>query len=222
MGSGYKSFTSGIVLTASDVMNYLQEQTVMYFASTTARDLVLPAGGAAAERGMVCYIASNDANEGFYVYNGTNWRKGASHNAPYGSYGAATATSTSTTSIGTTAISAGTNTLFSTGTLSITANRLYEVSWTVTTLATGAALQTVTFELWNATTKVVGLGTNSISGTAYYTTSGTAVVSGTATSTPVWSLKASTGGGGGTYALAGNVSPHYLIVKDIGPNGAPA
>ncbi len=79
MGSGFKSFTAGAVLTASDMNNYLMEQSVMYFATTAARDAALTA-----EDGMVVYIGSNDANEGLYTYNGTAWRKGPGWNAPWG------------------------------------------------------------------------------------------------------------------------------------------
>ena len=79
MGSGYKVFTSGSVLTASDLNNYCQEQTVMYFATTAARDTAITAP----EDGMVVYVGSNDASEGLYTYNGTSWRKGPGWNAPW-------------------------------------------------------------------------------------------------------------------------------------------
>jgi hypothetical protein len=81
MGSGYKAFTAGAVLTASDVNNYLMEQGVMYFATTAARDAAL---SGSLEDGMVAYIGSNDSSEGLYTYNGTNWRKGPGWNAPWG------------------------------------------------------------------------------------------------------------------------------------------
>lgn len=80
MGSGYKNFTAGSVLTASDVNNYLMEQSVMFFSTTAARDSAITSP----EDGMVVYIGSNDANEGLYTYNGTSWRKGASWNDPWG------------------------------------------------------------------------------------------------------------------------------------------
>jgi len=66
MGSGFKNFTA-TVLTASDVNNYLMEQSVMSFASTGARDVQVTAP----EDGMVAYIRSNDSSEGLYTYNGT-------------------------------------------------------------------------------------------------------------------------------------------------------
>lgn len=80
MGSGFKSFTAGAVLTASDMNNYLMEQSVMYFATTAARDSAITAP----EDGMVAYVGSNDSSEGLYTYNGTSWRKGPGWNAPWG------------------------------------------------------------------------------------------------------------------------------------------
>ena len=95
MGSGFKNFTTASVLTASDVNNFLMEQTVMSFASTGARDVQVTAP----EDGMVAYIRSNDSSEGLYTYNGTTWRKGPGWNAPWGVMGVAlqTATTASTT-----------------------------------------------------------------------------------------------------------------------------
>lgn len=58
---------------------YGQSQTPT-FASTSERDTYLPTP----VDGMVCYINSNDANEGLYTYNGTSWRKGPGWNAPWG------------------------------------------------------------------------------------------------------------------------------------------
>ena len=69
MGSGFKTFTAGAVLTASDVNNYLMEQSVMYFATTAARDLAITAP----EEGMTAFIGSNDDDEGLYGYDGSKW-----------------------------------------------------------------------------------------------------------------------------------------------------
>ena len=80
MGSGYKNFSAASVLTAADLNNYCQSQSVMYFATTTARDAAITAPLA----GMCAYIDSGDASEGLYTYNGTSWRKGPGWNAPWG------------------------------------------------------------------------------------------------------------------------------------------
>jgi len=66
-GAGYKLFNTGDVLTAAQVNTYLMEQTVMRFATTTARDTALT--GVLAE-GMLCYI---DADNNLYKYTGSAW-----------------------------------------------------------------------------------------------------------------------------------------------------
>ena len=66
-GAGYKLFNTGDVLTAAQVNTYLQEQTVMVFANSTARTTAL--SGVLAE-GMVSYLQDTNAVE---VYNGTSW-----------------------------------------------------------------------------------------------------------------------------------------------------
>ena len=68
MGSGYKAFTAGEVLTASDVNNYLMEQSVMVFADSTARASTI--GTANFEEGMVSYLEDSDTVE---VYDGSAW-----------------------------------------------------------------------------------------------------------------------------------------------------
>ena len=93
MGSGFTTFTAGNVLTASEMNNYLMEQSVMVFATTGARDSAITAP----EAGMTAYINSGDANEGLYSYTGTTWNKGPSWNAPWGMLGKVTSTSSSST-----------------------------------------------------------------------------------------------------------------------------
>lgn len=66
-GAGYKLFNTGDVLTAAQVNTYLNEQTVMVFASSAARTSAL--SGVLAE-GMMSYLQDTNAVE---VYNGTAW-----------------------------------------------------------------------------------------------------------------------------------------------------
>jgi len=66
-GAGYNLFTTGSVLTAAQVNNYLQEQAVMRFASSAARTSAL---SAVLAEGMMSYLADTNAVE---VYDGTNW-----------------------------------------------------------------------------------------------------------------------------------------------------
>jgi hypothetical protein len=210
MGSGFKQFTAS-VLTASDVNNYLMEQSVMYFATQALRDAAITAP----EDGMVCYIGTGDANEGFYTYNGSSWRKGPGWNAPWGTVGNeketadTTLSTTAQTSIG---ISA---------TFTAVANRRYKVSFACSILAASAALQTCTFELWNASAKVEGLCSVSVVDTAYYVVSGICYATASAGST-TWTIRALAGGGGGSATHKGTVSPGWMLIEDVGPSGAPA
>lgn len=66
-GAGYKLFNTGDVLTAAQVNTYLQEQVVMRFATTTARDTAL---SSVLAEGMICYI---DADNNLYKYTGSAW-----------------------------------------------------------------------------------------------------------------------------------------------------
>jgi hypothetical protein len=58
MGSGYRTFTAGEVLTASNVQDYLQDQAVMVFAGTAARSSAI--GTANFEEGMLTYLTDVD------------------------------------------------------------------------------------------------------------------------------------------------------------------
>ena len=66
--AGYLTFNTGQVLTAAQVQYNLQNQTIMYFATTTARDTALPVG--VRQEGMACYIA---ADQSVNIFNGTAW-----------------------------------------------------------------------------------------------------------------------------------------------------
>ena len=65
-GLGYKTFSAGEVLTAANVMGYLQNQVVMVFADSSARSSAL---GTAVSEGMLSYLVDTSALE---VY-GTAW-----------------------------------------------------------------------------------------------------------------------------------------------------
>ena len=66
-GAGYKSFSTGDVLTASDLNTYGIEQTVMVFASSTARDPVL---SSAISEGMFAFLKDSDS---LTYYDGSSW-----------------------------------------------------------------------------------------------------------------------------------------------------
>lgn len=68
MGSGYRTFTAGEVLTASNVQNYLQDQAVMVFGSTALRSSGI--GTANFEEGMLTYLTDVDKLQ---VYTGSSF-----------------------------------------------------------------------------------------------------------------------------------------------------
>ena len=67
-GLGYKVFAAGEVLTASNVNNYLMEQSVMVFAGTAARGSAL---GSAVAEGMVAYLSDTNTLQ---YYDGSAWQ----------------------------------------------------------------------------------------------------------------------------------------------------
>ena len=67
--AGYRLFTTGDVLTAAQVQNNLQNQTIMFFASAATRD-ANTALTAALTEGMFCYLADTNAVE---FYTGAAW-----------------------------------------------------------------------------------------------------------------------------------------------------
>ena len=71
--AGFREFVTGEVLTAGNVMDFLQKQAVMKFADAAARDAALGtalAGGNALREGMVAYLDSTDTVQ---FYDGTAW-----------------------------------------------------------------------------------------------------------------------------------------------------
>ena len=92
-GLGRKVFTAGDVLTASDVQNYMMDQSVMYFAGTAARSSAI----ATPTTGMVSYIGVTGTASipQIETYTGSAWQ------TPYGStlIANATVSAAATTSI---------------------------------------------------------------------------------------------------------------------------
>lgn len=71
-GLGAKLWASGETVTAANVNSYLQDQTIMRFATTTARDAAFGGSGKPTlAEGMFCYI---DADNTVYFYTGSAWQ----------------------------------------------------------------------------------------------------------------------------------------------------
>jgi hypothetical protein len=67
-GAGFKLFTTGSVLTAAEVNTYLQQQTIMVFASSAARTTAL---SAVLAEGMFSYLSDTNS---FEYYDGAAWQ----------------------------------------------------------------------------------------------------------------------------------------------------
>jgi hypothetical protein len=210
MGSGFKTFTAGAVLTASDVNNYLQEQSVMYFATTAARDSAL---SASLEDGLVAYIGSNDENEGLYTYNGTSWRRGPGWNAPWGY-----STFLQNTSTGTQNMVSSTVVTGLTGTVALVANRRYKATFQINQSGTSVlgqyAIQDNGVVVGSTWVSVVTAGTTPITftGVIYFTSA--------ATSSRTVRLVGTSAVGTATLNVD-TVIRQSLLIEDIGPSGAP-
>jgi len=209
MGSGFKQFTAS-VLTAADLNNYCQSQSVMYFATTTARDAAITAP----VDGMTAYIGSNDASEGLYTYNGTSWRKGPGWNAPWGlisrDQGGGPATSTS----GTTETA-----IFTSSTFTAVANRYYRVSIATNITATAGDAYTMRIRE-DSTTGTVWFSGNITFGTGV--TKMQVHPAGTRTLTAgnhsmILTLTRSAG----VSAQITGLEYANMTVEDVGPSGAP-
>lgn len=224
MGSGFRTFATSEVLTASNVQNFLMEQSVMSFASTGARDVQITAP----EAGMVAYVQSNDSSEGLYHYtSASSWQKGPGWNAPWGVV-AATAGGTSSRGIATTTSSSSTTTSATdwsglTVTFTAVTNRIYrttafgmltsdnaggsdyaELSITNSSntviAASRAIVQSLVIEGRSVITVETGLTGSNMRKVRIVRASGTGNVSGSASATRQASI----------------------VVEDIGPSGAPA
>ena len=65
-GAGFKTFTTGDVLTAADVNTYLMQQTIMVFANATARDAAITSPS----EGMNAFLTASDE---LVYYDGSSW-----------------------------------------------------------------------------------------------------------------------------------------------------
>jgi hypothetical protein len=79
-GAGAKKFPAFSKLASDDVNNYLADQVIMRFATTTARDAAFGGvGEPTLAEGMTAYI---DADNSIYTYDGSNWVKMVSASQP--------------------------------------------------------------------------------------------------------------------------------------------
>lgn len=206
-GAGFKTFTAGSILTASDVNTYLQEQSVMYFATTTARDAAITSPS----RGMVAYVGSNDSSEGLYTYNGTAWRKGPGWNAPWGVMGVSKKTTTTTTNGG----------VITSVTFTAVGNRYYRISGLVPRSGSTSNGDLLTLQVRNgATVLAQAQQRGDVLGSYYFLQIVTYDTPSAGSVT--YDLYGARTGAGNSEFVGAATEPVVLIIEDMGPNGAPA
>ena len=212
MGSGFKTFTAGAVLTASDVNNYLMEQGVMYFATTTARDTAITSP----EDGMVAYIGSNDSSEGLYTYNGTSWRRGPGWNAPWGRVGSAVA-SANQTGIGAATVDVTSLTV----TWTAVANRYYRTTVIIPVFSQATSNSYVTLLITDGTPTTKQTAQMFTPAGYDITMTAFALESNIAAGSTTRKARISTTAGTGIITGSSTAVP-TIIVEDMGPSGAPS
>lgn len=214
MGSGYKLFQAGAVLTAADLNKYCQEQSVMYFANTTARDTAITSGSR--EDGMTVYIGSNDSSEGVYHWNGGSWTR--PWNMPWGVVGRALITGQTATS-GTSLVTG------SSVTFSQVQNRVYK--YTVTGHALWASVNdgfrcSLTDGAANALIHSDHLPAGASTTNAYsFSFSWYEIANSSASVTRELRVSRLYGTSGNVTFFADATRIGSLIIEDIGPSGAP-
>ena len=222
MGSGFKNFTS-TVLTAADLNNFCQTQSVMYFSSTGARDVAITGP----VDGMVAYLGSNDVNEGLYTYNGTSWRQGPGWNAPWGVV-AATAGGTSSRGIATTTSNSSTTTSATdwtglTVTFTALTNRIYRTTaFGMLTSDNAVGSDYAELSITNSSNTVIAASRAVVQNLVIEGRSVITVETGLTGSNErkVRIVRAS--GTGNVSGSASATRQASIVVEDIGPSGVPA
>jgi len=191
--AGYKLFNTGDVLTAAQVQNNLQNQSVMLFATAAARDADTALTAALTE-GMFCYLA--DTNITAY-YSGSAWvplfqNQVLTSPKEQAVISATAATGAINIDVSTASVDIRTSNAAANYTLNVRGSATVTLD---SLMATGDSL-TVTFESPNG-------------GTAYYATAYT--IDGNAV-TPKWL--------GGTAPSSGNVSATDVYMLQIRKTGA--
>jgi hypothetical protein len=89
-GLGRRTFAPGEVLTATNVMGYLQDQAVMNFADDGTRGSAI---GTVVSEGMVSYLADRDIVQ---IYNGSSWLNLGPTKTVFATYSTQVSSATST------------------------------------------------------------------------------------------------------------------------------
>ena len=210
MGSGFKTFTAGSVLTASDVNNYLMEQSVMVFSSSAARSSAI----SSPEVGMTTYLTDTGSLEVYYGAT-TGWRKPWA--MPWGVLGSQVSTTAFATS--------STHTAYQDAGLSCSVayvtNRILKVTW-AGNFYTAGGVQSIGYKMLRGSTTVRegAVADTALSNSVSMSVTLTAVFTTSSTTTETfkgqikaWSANTAVN----DYADASAI--RSFIVEDLGPSG---
>jgi hypothetical protein len=216
MGSGFKNFTA-TVLTASDVNNFLMEQTVMTFVSTGARDTQITAP----EAGMVAYVRSNDSSEGLYTYSSAlGWRKGPGWNAPWG---AVSAPATKISAMPTFTTTAPADFTGLTITFNQIQNRMYRCTFQSLFDNPVGITSTGVLSIFNNTSSTqIQQGNYTLPSFGFTVTHLQGIYTAGSSASVTIKVRGGVAGAGQQFRSYGDATfPALLMIEDIGPNGAP-
>lgn len=164
-GAGYKTFVAGTLAKASEVNTYLMQQSVMVFATTTARSAAITSPS----NGMLTYITATKTIE---LYDGGWTQIGGGNNATYPNQAVITSPGGTARPIAF-AMTAGQASITGTGTITLGASgrftqnpivtaTVYSSTGTrtsVTLATTGTPLTTITAYVWNGTVAATAAAT---------------------------------------------------------------
>lgn len=215
MGSGFKTFTAGSVLTASDVNNYLMEQSVMVFSSSAARSSAI----SSPEVGMTTYLTDTGSLEVYYGAT-TGWRppwarpwglvpvtSGANPDVVTANQNFTSATVTDITGL--------------TATFTAVANRNYRVTIVTNFLSSGIGDIAQVLITDSANAVKIQSAVNCQNGLFGVSCIATGVITLSAGSTTLKGRACRQSGSGTVTMVAGSVYPTELSIEDIGPAAAP-
>lgn len=161
-GAGAKKFPAFSKLTSDDVNNYLADQVIMRFATTTARDAAFGGvGEPTLAEGMTAYIDNLNIVQ---VYDGSNWVAIANANYPYQNpTGLELVTSCTVTSTGGTSATATNGVItVGTGNTSVTINNafssMYDNYKIIYSGGVGSILHNTSLQLGSASSGYFGFG----------------------------------------------------------------
>lgn len=184
----------------------IEKYVNLRFASAAARDAVVTSP----EEAMCAYIGSNDSAEGPYWYNSTSWR--LPWNMPWGFVGQTTSN----------AVTAGIGAVQDLVTVTFTAiaNRRYRLNAYCAAVTTVAVTNFNLFITDNTPTTLQQCNLSNTSAANAANITGFCQINVSPGAGSV-TYRARISATGGTLTLLGGQMTHYLLVEDIGPNGAP-